>query len=156
MNVSETKTDQPEQSDRGTRDRALGLLRELALTWQTIENQAAARCRELGVTGSEFDVLFTLGAAGRLTFREIGERTLTAKTTLTGIIDRLENKGLVQRRGCPDDRRCTFVELSADGQALYDRHYPEHVAWVNDHFSRFSPAELAACQDFLRRLRESF
>lgn len=145
-------------NERGKKnhEQAVALVRELALTCQTIENQAAGRCRELGLSGTEFDVLFVVGDAGRLTFRDIGERTLTPKTTLTGIIDRLEGKGLVARKNCPDDRRCTFVELTGKGRELYDQLYPEHVAWVRDHFREFSETELEQCQHFLRRLRASF
>ncbi|HET9679427.1 MAG TPA: MarR family transcriptional regulator, partial [Gammaproteobacteria bacterium] len=90
---------------------------------------------------------------GALTFRDIGERTKIAKTTLTGLIDRLEGKSLVKRENCTEDRRCTFVALTEEGQALYNSLYPERAAWVEKHFAALDSQELAECEGLLRRLR---
>lgn len=138
------------------RAQVIDLVRELAMTWQAIDEVANSKCRKTGLNGSQFDVLMTLGTDGPLTFKDIGEKTRTVKTTLTGLIDRLEEKGLVRRTNCSEDRRCTFVELTEAGQTFYAEAYPAHVAWMNQHFTEFEATDIQQCQRFLRRLRAEF
>ena len=72
-----------------------------------------------------FTVLAVLdGAGGPLTPSQIGERALVASATMTATLDLLERRDWVRRSPNPDDRRSTFVEITADGRATADRLLP--------------------------------
>jgi DNA-binding MarR family transcriptional regulator/cytochrome c556 len=73
--------------------------------------------RALGLTPAQFDIVATLGNTPGLSFRELGERTLITKGTLTGVVDRLEARGLVERVASDHDRRSVTVRLTAAGDA---------------------------------------
>ena len=74
---------------------------------------------ELGLTLPQFHVLATLGYTGSLAFNEIGQELMVTVGNLTGIVDRLEIKGLVTRRRDGKDRRIVMVSLTQEGEKLY-------------------------------------
>jgi len=132
------------------------LVRELAGTYQAFERYAAAQIRREGLSPAEFDVLSTLGNTEGMTFKELGQRTLIYKTTLTGVIDRLERQGLVRRRPSTRDRRSMIAELTPEGDALFQRVFPEHIAWLGERLESLGCAEIDASIANLRRIRNVF
>jgi MarR family transcriptional regulator, 2-MHQ and catechol-resistance regulon repressor len=74
----------------------------------------------LGINVSEVDVLAAIGRAQgmALTCSEIAEATLITKGGITGILDRLEARGWVQRETSRDDRRSIVIQLTQKGVDL--------------------------------------
>ena len=75
---------------------------------------------------AQMDVLSVLADAldSSVTCSEIAERTLITKGGITGILDRLEARGLIKRIPSRDDRRSVRVRLSAKGAELLRKLYP--------------------------------
>jgi len=46
---------------------------------------------------------------------------------MTSRLDRLENKGLIERAHSKEDRRAVHVSLTAEGKALIDKALPQHI-----------------------------
>jgi DNA-binding MarR family transcriptional regulator len=70
-------------------------------------------------SGSQYNILRILrGAGGPLPVLEIASRTITAVPGITGLIDRLEMVGFVQRRRCAEDRRVVHVSITDKGLKL--------------------------------------
>jgi DNA-binding MarR family transcriptional regulator len=132
------------------------LMRELVRTYQAFAAYDAAGYRHTDLTVPQADVVFTLGNTDGLTFKEIGEKTLITKGTLTGVIDRLEQKGIVARVACPDDRRCTRVTLTAAGRALFRKEFPRQIQYLKVRFSRLSKSQQRESLRALRQLRDVF
>jgi MarR family transcriptional regulator, 2-MHQ and catechol-resistance regulon repressor len=80
-----------------------------------------------GLSLAQMDVLAVLadGVESSITCSEIAEKTLITKGGITGILDRLEARGLVKRMPSRDDRRSIQVRLSAKGTELLRKLYPE-------------------------------
>src|SRR4051812_12875093 len=89
----------------------LSALRELVQCYQAFERYSSMHILTLDLTPPQFDVIATLGNTEGMTFRELGERTLITKGTLTGVVDRLEAKEIVVRESSPKDGRSTIVRL---------------------------------------------
>ena len=102
----------------------LPVVHELARTYQAFEQFASQHIRQLGLTPPQFDVVATLGHSKGMNCKELSDRTLITKGTLTGVIDRLEDKGLVTRTMQPNDRRSVFVSLTQHGERLFDQAFP--------------------------------
>ena len=134
----------------------LPLLRELVRAYQAFAMYDAAGYRDSGLTVPQADVIFTLGNTDGLTFKEIGEKTLITKGTLTGVIDRLESKGLVKRVACPSDRRCTNVILTAKGNRAFEKEFPRQIGYLKERFDRLTKSDSVAAQRMLRKIRELF
>jgi DNA-binding MarR family transcriptional regulator len=134
----------------------LPMLRELASCHQAIERYSARHVRSLGLTRAQFDVVAALGTPDSVTLRELSEATLITKGTLTGVVDRLERRGLVRRRSDPHDGRRTFVELTPAGRRLVARALPRHVAYVRRAVAKLPPARLDRMRRDLANLRGAF
>ena len=134
----------------------LPLLRELASTYQAFEVYSSAHVRSLDLTPAQFDIIATLGNTDGMSPKELGERTLITKGTLTGVVDRLVNKKLVRRTASPSDGRCQIIQLTSQGEKLFARIFPAHVTHMERAFAKFSAKELAGMTENLHRLRLAF
>ena len=134
----------------------LPLLRELAGTYQAFEFYSSAHIRSLGLTPPQFDIVATLGNTPGMPSKELGEKTLITKGTLTGVVDRLADKGLVRRVASPSDGRSQVVQLTRAGEKLFARVFPAHVKYMQRAFAQLSPQELAGITASLHRLRGAF
>lgn len=131
----------------------LGLIRSVVHCYQDLTALTSQHVRSLGLGPAEFDVLCTLGNTDGLTFKDLSERTLIYKTTLTSVVDRLEAKGLSSRRGCPEDRRCIFVHLTEAGDALFQQVFPAHVKFLQQRLADLTPTQMQALMNSLETLR---
>ena len=131
----------------------LPLLRELSGTYQAFEVYSSAHVRSLGLTPAQFDIVATLGNTNGMTARELGEKTLITKGTLTGVVDRLVDKRLVRRAAMPSDGRCQIIQLTAQGEKLFARIFPAHLTHMERAFAKLSQKDLNGMTEHLRRLR---
>ncbi|HYE98525.1 MAG TPA: MarR family transcriptional regulator, partial [Planctomycetota bacterium] len=77
--------------------------------------------KEFGVTGPQIWALRTIHAERGLTIGELAGRMYLHISTVSGILDRLEERGLIERRRSPEDRRVTRLEVTARGRAVLAR-----------------------------------
>ena len=134
----------------------LPLLRELSSTYEAFKVYSSAHIRSLSLTPAQFDIVATLGNTPGMSPKELGERTLITKGTLTGVVDRLADKKLVHRAASPTDGRCQIIQLTSQGEKLFARIFPAHITHMDRAFAKFSPKELAGMTANLRRLKEAF
>jgi DNA-binding MarR family transcriptional regulator len=86
---------------------------------------------EFGLTRGDFDVLATLRRSGepyRLTPTALSRAMMISSGGTTKRVDRLENRGLLERSPDPSDRRGIVVALTPKGVALVDEAVAAHVA----------------------------
>jgi MarR family 2-MHQ and catechol resistance regulon transcriptional repressor len=90
-------------------------------------NETERPYQSYDLTLAQMDVLSALARTDgeSISCSEIAERTLITKGGITGILDRLEARGLVKRFPSSDDRRSVLVRLSAKGIELFRKLYPE-------------------------------
>jgi len=86
-------------------------------------NQIASRflsqkVSQLNITSVQAMVLGFLDDEDRITSSELGKRTELDSATLTGILDRLEVAGFIERKGNPDDRRSIRIHLTKQGRLM--------------------------------------
>ena len=77
--------------------------------------------------GSDFAVLEALLHKGPLPVNEIGKKVMLTSGSITVAVDRLETKGLVERRAHGNDRRARIVHLTKEGRKLIKRAYADHA-----------------------------
>jgi MarR family transcriptional regulator, 2-MHQ and catechol-resistance regulon repressor len=131
-------------------------MRELVRSYQAFSAYSEAHIRQFDLTPAQFDVIATLGNTNGLSMGEIGEKTLITKGTLTGVIDRLIQKQLVLREVPPDNRRNVIVQLTPQGQQIFEQSFPSHIAHLKERFDRLQPTEIEALTDLLAQLKQAF
>jgi DNA-binding MarR family transcriptional regulator len=135
-------------------ERYLRSVRLLAQCMQGFERLSGDAVRGCGLTPAQFDIIATLGNTPGMSYKELGERTLITKGTLTGVIERLERKGLVARERNLDDKRSFFVRLTPAGEAAFADVFPKVVAHGKQLFSAYTEADFDAMEAMLGRLRQ--
>jgi MarR family 2-MHQ and catechol resistance regulon transcriptional repressor len=136
-------------------ERYLKSVRLLAECLQGFERFSGESVRPTGLTHAQFDIVATLGNTPGMSYKELGERTLITKGTLTGVIERLEQKGLVARERSSDDKRSFFVRLTPAGDELFRVVFPQVIAHGKRLFSGYDAADFDALEQALGKLRLS-
>ena len=95
---------------------------------RAVEAYAGNSISQLAMCGSDFAVLEALLHKGPLPVNEIGKKVLLTSGSITVAVDRLEAKGLVERRAHGTDRRARVVHFTKDGRKLMTRIYADHAA----------------------------
>lgn len=140
-----------------SKDPFMKVLRPLVEAYFALMDKGAAHIRSLGLTCSQFDVIATLGDTEGMTCKELSEKTLVTKGTLTGVLDRLAKKGLVARMPSREDRRSIFIRLTSRGDALFQKVFPAHIDYMKPYFERaLTTAEVTKLRELLLRLKGSF
>jgi DNA-binding MarR family transcriptional regulator len=105
-----------------------------------------------GLTGAQFEVLRQLWQHDGLELRSLQERLGITSPTLTGIVDGLVGRGLVERRLSLEDARVKQLCLTPQGQSMNER-ICGAIEQVNARLlAGFTPAEAALLKDWLRRI----
>jgi MarR family 2-MHQ and catechol resistance regulon transcriptional repressor len=93
-----------------------------------VQSYAQESISELAMCSSDFAVLEALLHKGPLPINEIGKKILLTSGSITVAVDRLEKRGLVERRAHGTDRRARIVHLTKEGRRLITRAYAQHAA----------------------------
>jgi MarR family transcriptional regulator, organic hydroperoxide resistance regulator len=92
-----------------------------------------------------------LQLASPLPMNELAAMLACDNSNVTGLVDRLEARGLVARQASPEDRRIKRIVLTAAGIAIRDR-LLDRVGRPPGGFERLSAAEHRQLRDLLRRV----
>lgn len=149
--------DEPPKKASGPAKEQLELrawLRLLACT-SLIEKTVRTKLREeFDTTLPRFDVLAQLDRQpDGLTMGELSRRLMVSHGNVTGVIDRLAEEGLVERRVVPEDRRTAIVSLTPKGVDLFNQMAPRHKAWVGEMFTAVPKEDLKQLTDLLASLK---
>jgi DNA-binding MarR family transcriptional regulator len=82
--------------------------------------------------------------------RELARALHCDNSNVTGIADRLEDRGLVERRGADHDRRVKLLCLTPEGEDLRERLW-ELLSRPPEPLARLAPADQRALRDIMRR-----
>ena len=134
----------------------LPALRALAETYEQVFRASTRHIESLGLTAAQFDVIATLGDTPGMTCKELGEGTLITKGTLTGVLDRLEERGLVSRTRGERDNRQVHVQLTPEGERVFEATFQPHIDWLGGYFGAVAPDDQAALVQLLGRLKSAF
>jgi DNA-binding MarR family transcriptional regulator len=132
------------------------LIKELVQAYQAFENHSASHIKEMGLTMTQFDIVATLGNQPPMTCKELGNKTLVSKGTMTGVLERLEAKGLIDKFPNTEDGRSYKIGLTKAGEKLFKRVFPEHIEYLGKAFSKLSKNELEQAVTVLRNIKAIF
>ncbi len=85
----------------------------------SLRDPIAGVLEQAELTPSQVHAVMWLGHDGALTMGELSRRNGISEKTMTGVVDRLEAAGHVQRERDPDDRRIVRVRLTEQGAGVY-------------------------------------
>jgi DNA-binding MarR family transcriptional regulator len=102
-----------------------------------------------GLVPSETKALELLDRFGPMTAGELGQRTGLAPASITGLVDRLEQKGFAKRVKDPRDGRRVLVEHDPSGAMRFAPHFGPFLAAMEKLYQRFTAEELETILRFV-------
>lgn len=134
----------------------LGLTLRFYKAMAAFERAHVAELSPHRLTVGQFNVLNVLDRAQKpLTMRELSLAVAVRPTQLTGVVDSLCQRGLVQRDLNPSDRRSFLASISESGRQFLQEFLPGHWFYLRRLTSLMTPDERAQLDHLLQRLLES-
>ena len=102
--------------------------------------------------GAQGRILYVLWQGDGLTISQISAQTSLANTTLTSMLDRMEQSGLIRRSPSPTDRRALLIHLTDKARALRED-YDRISQRMNEmYYLGFTDAEILQLEGYLTRI----
>jgi DNA-binding MarR family transcriptional regulator len=163
LNIGETRSDQPLPADESPKARAPSrrlvqqVVDELS-SWNPREFVAAfQRWHQGQVSLVHLNVLMLLSATGPMSMSRLAEALDISVASVTGVVDRMESRGLVERRRDTDDRRVIMVTTAEGGNQIFaeiDQRRRQSLGLLLNYLSRDELAGLLKGHRALRAARQ--
>ncbi len=105
--------------------------------------------------GAQGKILYVLWQHDHISIIELSRLTGLANTTLTSMLDRMEESGLLRRLPDPQDRRKNLIALTKKAEQLKESYDKVSLEMHEIYFKNFSPEEIMAFETYLRRVLEN-
>jgi DNA-binding MarR family transcriptional regulator len=132
----------------------IGVIGRVSRLSRLIDRRLGENFARFGIENWMYDVLATLRRSGepyQLTAGDLVRQTMVTTGAITNRIDRLVERGFVERAGA-EDRRKVIVRLTDRGRELVDEVVGDHLATEREILSTLSPRQLAEITILLRTL----
>lgn len=147
MTASDPSSSQPPEPDR--------VWFRFMRLHQRLLGQMTSRVRALGLSISQFDLLSTLTEREGISQSELAERLYVTKGNVSGLVDRLVQAGLVERRAIAGDRRSYAMHLTAEGRRLAEAGIAAQREFVALTLGSLPPGDLQELDRLVLAWRES-
>jgi len=127
----------------------------LARCHNSFAQSEALHIKGYEIAPPQFGVLEALAHLGPLKMCDLAEKLLMSGANVTGVVDRLEEKGLVQRVMEADDRRTYRIHLTGAGGKLIAEIFPKHTENIRRLARALSSKEKRALLTLLKKLGKS-
>lgn len=117
-------------------------------------NTVASELKALGLSIPQFDLLSTLTEQEGLSQQELAERLYVTKGNVSGLLDRMVEADLVERRSIPGDRRSNALYLTRKGRDLAERGIAMQRAYVERTLGALPDQDLADLERIVLAWRE--
>jgi DNA-binding MarR family transcriptional regulator len=109
-------------------------------------NAIANELKPIGLSIPQFDLLSTLTEREGVSQQDLAERLYVTKGNVSGLLDRMVEAGLVERRPIPNDRRSNALFLTTKGRTLAEQGMSAQRAYVARTLGQLQSADLAALE----------
>jgi DNA-binding MarR family transcriptional regulator len=121
------------------------------------ESEVRRRLREnFNLTLPRFDLMAQLDRAPKgMTLGELSQRMMVSNGNVTGLVDRLVEQGLIDRRPSPKDRRSQIVTLTVEGRRFFRALARANGDWIGEMFADLSASDIDALLRLLAKTKVS-
>jgi len=127
----------------------------LADCWKRVQRSAEKNLTRADLSVAELRILRLLREQGSLPMHRFCPETMLSQPTITGIIDKLEERGLVERVRSTEDRREVLIAITPRGNDAYAKGIDVHREFVRKALLVLNPDEVDALVSLLKRLADA-
>lgn len=131
------------------------LWRSVIDSWKRVQRAAEKNLVKAGLSVAEFRVLKTLRDEGSTPMVKLSAETLVSAPTMTGLVDRLEEMGLVERVRSQVDRREVLIAITSKGTVALRKGEEVHKQLVDKSLSVMTREETVVMVGLLKKLADA-
>ncbi|MDC0707861.1 MarR family transcriptional regulator [Stigmatella sp. ncwal1] len=131
-----------------------GMVMKLSRTRSMLRDPISLLCESLQLSSPQFHAIIWLGYEGPLHIGVLARRSAIHDKSITGVVDRLEKMGFVERTRSPEDRRSVTIELTSEGQKLYAQINTLIETGLGNLLSMLEPNDQTALFQIVERLTQ--
>ncbi|MEH7545228.1 MULTISPECIES: MarR family winged helix-turn-helix transcriptional regulator [Bacillaceae] len=124
----------------------------LMQTSKAVQDCMRVEMSQYNLSITEFSVLEVLYNKGKQTIHQIGNCILISSGTMTYVIDKLEQRDLLSRHACVEDRRVIHVTLTDTGKEMMAKIMPKHLEFVDSMFCSLNKEEKEIFVKLLKKI----
>lgn len=138
-------------------NKSLRVVKVLKQVIHTMKQNMGHQFKELNLTGPQGMMVGILVHCGKMKITELSEKLGLSNSTVSGIVDRLEKQGIVERIRSKDDRRVVYVGITPEFQKSSKLHFNAIEKKFETMMNKATPEELETILnglDTLKRLMD--
>jgi DNA-binding MarR family transcriptional regulator len=116
---------------------------------------ASERVLRRGLSMAQLHILYTLQRNREMPMSRLAEILNVSLSNATGLIDRIEERGFVERTRVPEDRRVVKISVTPDGQRMLDEIDALSDDLLRDVLSRIGPSKIGGVAQAVTSLRDA-
>jgi DNA-binding MarR family transcriptional regulator len=151
MIVRVTQTIDPKRTNADPRTETI--LSDFRATMAELKCVGSERLLRHGVSMTQLHILHMLERHGQMPMSRLADVLDVSVSNATGLVDRMEERGLIARTRVPEDRRVVLVEISEAGLAMLDDAESLRNDLMRRVLARIEPSHLAAIAGAMTDLR---
>ena len=132
-----------------------GAANAMRATYRMLQRKVAEMLSEEGLTQPQFQALRIIARVGPTPMKGLSFEMLVTPANITGIIDRLESKQLVERMALQGDRRATIIGLTPKGRKLQERVATRYTNFMERALRALTADEQTTLIELLVRLQKA-
>ncbi len=110
---------------------------------------------DIDINPAQGRILFALWRKNGLSIKELAKETALSKSTMTSMLDRLEDIGHVKRVPSEKDRRKIMIYLTEKNKKLQEKYVRVSVEMTKAFYNRFTSEEIKGFEKYLQRILEN-
>lgn len=133
-------------------DTSMSAWLQLVRVYEKLQHHAGSHLKGYALTPAQYDVLAQLNGTHGMTQQALAERLMVTKGNVCGLIDRMSERGYVERRADPEDRRSNLLFVTELGREVAERAVPAYAEFVREHLAVLDEEEQSALERLLRKV----
>lgn len=134
--------------------KSLEAINTLKQIMTTLKHKIRCQYRDDNLTGPQGMLLGMLARHGEMKISELSEKLNLSNSTVSGILDRLEKLGLIERIRSKEDRRVVYVNITPEYRKVAEQRFKEIEKGIEVKMSNASPEELDKVLEGLNILKK--
>ena len=138
-----------------TDDPTDGIIADYRATMVAMKCAMSERLVRLGISMAQLNILYTLHRSGEMPMSRLADVLNVSLSNATGLVDRIEERGLIERHRVPEDRRVVLVRITADGGRILEENDALTDEMMREVLSDLDPTQLQVIARAVAQFRSS-
>lgn len=134
--------------------KSIQIVRTLKHVMGSLKQNIHREYKDVNLTGPQGMLLGTLAHSGEMKISDLSEKLSLSNSTVSGILDRLEKQGLVERIRSEGDRRVVYVRITPEFEKVAQQRFKIIERKIEEKMSKATPEELDSILQGLKTLEK--